>query len=188
MGAVRAVALPSSASSGTDCRARGSAKVTATGKPVISDWYKGQVSGKPVVTLGYPGARGRPERRRRARPEHRSVAAADGIRRSALAGRIGHHAARSIRTGARPQRRRRAIHRDDRVAARRRCGGAPPTHYRRTGRRRTDYRARIHSPRPLVPERRHSPHRRARVAFSALDAQRADHRRVGVRADRLSAC
>ncbi len=28
--------------------------MTATGKPVISDWYKGQVSGKPVVTLGYP--------------------------------------------------------------------------------------------------------------------------------------
>jgi C4-dicarboxylate-specific signal transduction histidine kinase len=30
------------------------AKVTSTGKPVISEWYKGQVSGKPVVTLGYP--------------------------------------------------------------------------------------------------------------------------------------
>ena len=30
------------------------AKVSTTGKPVISDWYKGQVNGKPVVTLGYP--------------------------------------------------------------------------------------------------------------------------------------
>jgi C4-dicarboxylate-specific signal transduction histidine kinase len=30
------------------------AKVTTTGKPVISDWYKGQVNGKPIVTLGYP--------------------------------------------------------------------------------------------------------------------------------------
>ena len=29
-------------------------KVTSTGEPVISEWYKGQVSGKPVVTLGYP--------------------------------------------------------------------------------------------------------------------------------------
>ena len=26
---------------------------TSTGEPVISEWYKGQVSGKPVVTLGY---------------------------------------------------------------------------------------------------------------------------------------
>ena len=113
-------------------------------------------------------ARDRPERRGRARLEHRSVAAADGIRQGALAGRIGHHAARPIRTGARPQRRRRTIHRDDHDAARRRRGGAA-AHYRRTGRRPTNHRARIYSPRPLVLERRHSPHRRARVAFSALD-------------------
>ena len=50
---MRAVALPSSASAGQIARAW-IANVTATGKPVISDWYKGQVSGKPVVTLGYP--------------------------------------------------------------------------------------------------------------------------------------
>ena len=29
-------------------------KVTSTKRPVISEWYKGQVSGKPIVTLGYP--------------------------------------------------------------------------------------------------------------------------------------
>ena len=52
-GAVRAVALPSSSVTGQIARAW-IADVTATGKPVISEWYKGQVSGKPVVTLGYP--------------------------------------------------------------------------------------------------------------------------------------
>ena len=52
-GAVRAVALPSSSAAGQIARAW-IANVAATGKPVISDWYKGQVSGKPVVTLGYP--------------------------------------------------------------------------------------------------------------------------------------
>ena len=30
------------------------AQVTSSRQPVISEWYKGQVSGKPVVTLGYP--------------------------------------------------------------------------------------------------------------------------------------
>jgi C4-dicarboxylate-specific signal transduction histidine kinase len=30
------------------------AQVTSTRQPVISEWYKGQISGKPVVTLGYP--------------------------------------------------------------------------------------------------------------------------------------
>jgi C4-dicarboxylate-specific signal transduction histidine kinase len=52
-GAVRATALPSSPIAGQIARAW-IASVIATGKPVISDWYKGQVSGKPVVTLGYP--------------------------------------------------------------------------------------------------------------------------------------
>ena len=52
-GTVRAVALPSSFPAGQIARAW-IANVAATGKPVISDWYKGQVSGKPVVTLGYP--------------------------------------------------------------------------------------------------------------------------------------
>jgi C4-dicarboxylate-specific signal transduction histidine kinase len=30
------------------------AQVTSTKQPVISEWYKGQMSGKPIVTLGYP--------------------------------------------------------------------------------------------------------------------------------------
>jgi C4-dicarboxylate-specific signal transduction histidine kinase len=30
------------------------AQVASSRQPVISEWYKGQVSGKPVVTLGYP--------------------------------------------------------------------------------------------------------------------------------------
>ena len=52
-GNLRAAAMPSSFLAGQVARAW-IANVAATGKPVISDWYKGQVSGKPVVTLGYP--------------------------------------------------------------------------------------------------------------------------------------
>ncbi len=52
-GALRAAAAVPPASSGQISRAWIS-QVTSTGKPAISDWYKGQVSGKPVVTLGYP--------------------------------------------------------------------------------------------------------------------------------------
>ena len=52
-GNLQAAAMPSSFPAGQIARAW-IANVAATGKPVISDWYKGQVSGKPVVTLGYP--------------------------------------------------------------------------------------------------------------------------------------
>ncbi len=51
-GTLKAAAVPP-ASTASISRAW-AAKVTTTGKPVISDWYKAQVNGKPVVTLGYP--------------------------------------------------------------------------------------------------------------------------------------
>jgi C4-dicarboxylate-specific signal transduction histidine kinase len=53
IGTLKAAAAPPPASTGQISRAW-VAKVATTGKPVISDWYKGQVSGKPVVTFGYP--------------------------------------------------------------------------------------------------------------------------------------
>jgi C4-dicarboxylate-specific signal transduction histidine kinase len=52
-GTLRASAAVPSAANGQTSRAW-IGKVTSTGQPVISEWYKGQVSGKPVVTLGYP--------------------------------------------------------------------------------------------------------------------------------------
>jgi C4-dicarboxylate-specific signal transduction histidine kinase len=52
-GTLRAAAALPPGSTGQISRAW-IAQVTGGGRPVISDWYKGQVSGKPVVTLGYP--------------------------------------------------------------------------------------------------------------------------------------
>jgi C4-dicarboxylate-specific signal transduction histidine kinase len=53
IGTLKAAAAPPPASTGQISRAW-VAKVATTGKPVISAWYTGQVSGKPVVTFGYP--------------------------------------------------------------------------------------------------------------------------------------
>ena len=52
-GTLRAAAAAPSAANGQTSRAW-VGKVTSTGQPVISEWYKGQASGKPIVTLGYP--------------------------------------------------------------------------------------------------------------------------------------
>ena len=52
-GTPRAAAAQPSALAGQVSRAWVT-QVASTGKPVVSDWYKGQISGKPVVTFGYP--------------------------------------------------------------------------------------------------------------------------------------
>jgi C4-dicarboxylate-specific signal transduction histidine kinase len=52
-GTLRAAAAQPSAPTGQVSRTW-ITQVTSTGRPVVSDWYKGQLSGKPVVTFGYP--------------------------------------------------------------------------------------------------------------------------------------
>jgi C4-dicarboxylate-specific signal transduction histidine kinase len=52
-GTLRAAAAAAAAGNGQIPRSWIS-QLASTRQPVISEWYKGQVSGKPVVTLGYP--------------------------------------------------------------------------------------------------------------------------------------